>query len=49
VLQTKRSLVGWVFRFHTAKFHVAAILAKLDADSRTEAVAKAAQAGLVML
>ena len=35
--------------FHTAKFHVAAILAKLDADSRTEAVAKAAQSGLVML
>jgi DNA-binding NarL/FixJ family response regulator len=35
--------------FHTAKFHVAAILAKLDADSRTEAVAKAAQRGLVML
>ena len=35
--------------FHTAKFHVAAILAKLDADSRTEAVAKAAQSCLVML
>ena len=35
--------------FHTAKFHVAAILAKLDADSRTEAVAKAAQSALVML
>jgi len=35
--------------FHTAKFHVAAILAKLNADSRTEAVAKAAQLGLVML
>jgi DNA-binding NarL/FixJ family response regulator len=35
--------------FHTAKFHVAAIVAKLDADSRTEAVAKAAQLGLVML
>ena len=35
--------------FHTAKFHVAAILAKLDADSRTEAVARAAQRGLVML
>jgi DNA-binding NarL/FixJ family response regulator len=35
--------------FHTAKFHVAAILAKLDADSRTEAVTKAAQSGLVML
>jgi two-component system, NarL family, response regulator YdfI len=35
--------------FHTAKFHVAAILAKLDADSRTEAVTRAAQRGLVML
>jgi DNA-binding NarL/FixJ family response regulator len=35
--------------FHTAKFHVAAILAKFDADSRTEAVARAAQLGLVML
>jgi DNA-binding NarL/FixJ family response regulator len=35
--------------FHTAKFHVAGILAKLDADSRTEAVTKAAQLGLVML
>jgi DNA-binding NarL/FixJ family response regulator len=34
---------------HTAKFHVGSILAKLDADSRTEAVAKAAQRGLVML
>jgi two-component system, NarL family, nitrate/nitrite response regulator NarL len=35
--------------FHTAKFHVAAILAKLDAESRTEAVTRAAQRGLVML
>jgi DNA-binding NarL/FixJ family response regulator len=35
--------------FHTAKFHVAAILAKLDAGSRTEAVTRAAQLGLVML
>jgi DNA-binding NarL/FixJ family response regulator len=35
--------------FHTAKFHVASVLAKLDADTRTEAVAKAAQLGLVML
>jgi DNA-binding NarL/FixJ family response regulator len=35
--------------FHTVKFHVAAILAKLDADSRTEAVMKGAQLGLVML
>jgi DNA-binding NarL/FixJ family response regulator len=34
---------------HTAKFHVAAILAKLDADSRTEAVARAAHLGLLML
>ncbi len=35
--------------FHTVKFHVAAILAKLDADTRTEAVAQAARRGLVML
>jgi DNA-binding NarL/FixJ family response regulator len=35
--------------FHTVKFHVAAVLAKLDAESRTEAIAKAAQLGLVML
>jgi DNA-binding NarL/FixJ family response regulator len=35
--------------FHTVKFHVAAILGKLDADSRTEAVTRAAQRGLVML
>ena len=35
--------------FHTVKFHVAGILGKLDADSRTEAVAKAAHQGLVML
>jgi two-component system, NarL family, response regulator YdfI len=35
--------------FHTVKFHVAAILEKLDADTRTEAVTKAAQLGIVML
>jgi DNA-binding NarL/FixJ family response regulator len=35
--------------FSTVKFHVASILGKLDADSRTEAVMKAAQSGLVML
>jgi DNA-binding NarL/FixJ family response regulator len=35
--------------FHTAKFHVAAILEKLGADTRTEAVMKATQYGLVML
>jgi DNA-binding NarL/FixJ family response regulator len=35
--------------FHTVKFHVASILAKLDAESRTEAVTQAARLGLVML
>jgi DNA-binding NarL/FixJ family response regulator len=35
--------------FHTVKFHVASILAKLDAETRTEAVARAARLGLVML
>lgn len=34
---------------HTVKFHVASILAKLDAESRTEAVAKAARMGLVII
>jgi len=32
---------------HTAKFHVAQIISKLDANSRAHAVAKAYQAGLV--
>jgi DNA-binding NarL/FixJ family response regulator len=35
--------------FHTVKFHVASILTKLDADSRTEAVTQAARRGFVML
>ena len=35
--------------FHTVKFHVASILEKLEADTRTEAVIKAAQLGIVML
>lgn len=35
--------------FHTVKFHVAAILTKLEAETRTEAVANAARLGLVML
>lgn len=34
---------------HTAKFHVAQIIAKLDASSRAHAVAKALRAGLVAL
>ena len=35
--------------FHTVKFHVASILEKLEAETRTEAVFKAAQLGIVML
>jgi two-component system nitrate/nitrite response regulator NarL len=34
---------------HTVKFHVASILEKLGAESRTEAVAKAARIGLVLI
>jgi len=34
---------------HTAKFHVGAILSKLDAESRTEAVSIAARTGLLPL
>lgn len=34
---------------HTAKFHVSAVLAKLGASSRTEAVTTAARRGLVLL
>lgn len=34
---------------HTAKFHVAAILGKLNAQTRTEAVARAARLGLILL
>jgi two-component system, NarL family, nitrate/nitrite response regulator NarL len=34
---------------HTAKFHIGRILAKLDADTRTEAVVRALRFGLVTL
>ena len=34
---------------HTVKFHVGAIMAKLDAASRTEAVTAAARRGILML
>lgn len=34
---------------HTVKFHVGSILAKLDASSRSEALARAARAGLIVL
>lgn len=34
---------------HTVKFHVAAILSKLEAHTRTEAVIKALREGLIIL
>lgn len=34
---------------HTVKFHVNAIMSKLDAQSRTEAVIRATQLGMIML
>jgi len=34
---------------HTAKFHVASILSKLDATGRADAIAQAARLGLLML
>ena len=48
--------LGWTNRriaerlgvsLHTAKFHVNAVMGKLGAASRTEAVALAARAGLI--
>jgi DNA-binding NarL/FixJ family response regulator len=34
---------------HTVKFHISSILTKLNASSRTEAVAQGIRQGLVML
>ena len=34
---------------HTVKFHINAILGKLGAQSRTEAVVRATRAGLILL
>jgi two-component system, NarL family, nitrate/nitrite response regulator NarL len=34
---------------HTVKFHVNAIMTKLDAQSRTEAVVRATRLGLLLL
>jgi DNA-binding CsgD family transcriptional regulator len=34
---------------HTAKFHVASVLDKLDATGRTDAVAHAARLGIIQL
>ncbi len=48
-LQNKEIAAKLVISERTVKFHVSAILAKLDAGNRTEAVAIAAQHGLVNL
>jgi len=48
-LTNKRIALRLRISEHTAKFHVNAILAKLGADSRTEAIVVAARLGLVIL
>lgn len=48
-LSNKEIAVRLAISEHTVKFHVNAVLAKLDADTRTEAVVRGARLGLVIL
>jgi two-component system, NarL family, response regulator LiaR len=48
-LQNKEIAAELAITERTAKFHICAIMSKLDASNRTEAVSVAAQLGLVKL